>query len=119
MTSCQKIDSIAIFPIYGQFGTIWKPDSGRIAYKFYIFRNSNFILEKLKTELKNLKHSSHTVALSKGTILVTKRWFFAKNADISKIKTALLLKVIFSETTYVCMYLRAKFQVASLILTSV
>ena len=46
MTSCQKIDSIAIFPIYGQFGTIRKPDSGRIAYKFYIFRNSNLLSQK-------------------------------------------------------------------------
>ena len=35
-----------------------------------------------------------------------KRWFFAKkkNADIRKIKTVLVLKVIFSETTYVCTY---------------
>ena len=35
-----------------------------------------------------------------------KRWFFAKKkyADIRKIKTVLVLKVIFSETTYVCTY---------------
>ena len=32
------------------------------------------MLQKLKTELKRLYHSSHTIALSKGTIL-------AKNAD--------------------------------------
>ena len=29
----ENCDVIAIFPIYGQFGAIWKPDSGRIVYK--------------------------------------------------------------------------------------
>ena len=28
---------IVIFPIYGQFGAIRKPDSGRIVFKTYIF----------------------------------------------------------------------------------
>ena len=32
---------IVIFPIYGQFGAIQKPDSGRIVCKTYIFINSN------------------------------------------------------------------------------
>ena len=41
---------------------------------------------------------------------------FCKNADISKIKKTLVLKGIFSETTYVCV--RTKFQVSSVILTS-
>ena len=36
--------------------------------------------------------------------------FSTKNTDISKIKRALVLKGIFSETTYVCV-LRTKFQV--------
>ena len=40
-------------------------------------------------------HSSHTIALGKGTI-------FAKNTDISKIKEVLVLKSTFSETTHVC-----------------
>ena len=31
----------AIFPIYGQFGAIRKPDSGYIFCKTYIFINSN------------------------------------------------------------------------------
>ena len=48
-------DVIVIFPIYGQFGGIRKPDSERIICKTYIFINSNFfILQKLKTKLKNL-----------------------------------------------------------------
>ena len=46
MTSCQRIDVIAIFPIYGQFGAIRKPDSGRIVYKFYIFLNSYLLSYK-------------------------------------------------------------------------
>ena len=36
-------DVIVIFPIYGQFGGIWKPDSERIACKTYIFNNSNLL----------------------------------------------------------------------------
>ena len=36
-------DVIVIFPICGQFGAIWKPDSERIACKTYIFNNSNLL----------------------------------------------------------------------------
>ena len=36
-------DVIVIFPIYGQFGAIRKPDSGRIVCKTYIFINSNLL----------------------------------------------------------------------------
>ena len=39
-------DVIAIFPIYNQFGAIWKPDSGRIVCKTYIFTNSNLLSYK-------------------------------------------------------------------------
>ena len=47
---------IVIFPIYDQFGAIWKLDSGRIVCKNYIFIKSNLLsfYQKLKTELKNL-----------------------------------------------------------------
>ena len=51
-------DAIIIFPIYGLFGAIRKPDSGRIAVKL-IF-------------IKNLQHSSLIIALSKGTIFAKK-----------------------------------------------
>ena len=34
---------IVIFRIYGQFGAIRKPDSGRIVCKTYIFLNSNLL----------------------------------------------------------------------------
>ena len=36
-------DVIVIFPIYGQFGAIRKPDSGRTVCKIYIFINSNLL----------------------------------------------------------------------------
>ena len=39
----ENCDVIAIFPIYGQFGVIWKPDSGRIVCKTYVFINSNLL----------------------------------------------------------------------------
>ena len=39
-------DVIIIFPIYGQFGAIRKPDSRHIVCKTYIFINSNFLSYK-------------------------------------------------------------------------
>ena len=37
---------IVIFPIYGQFGVIGKPDTGRLVCKTYIFINSNLLPNK-------------------------------------------------------------------------
>ena len=42
----ENCDVIVIFPIYSQFGAIWKPDSGRIVCKTYIFINSNLLSYK-------------------------------------------------------------------------
>ena len=39
-------DVTVIFPIYGQFGAIQKPDSGHIVCKTYIFINSNLLSYK-------------------------------------------------------------------------
>ena len=39
-------DIIVIFPIYGQFGAIRKPDSGRVVCKNYIFIISNLLSYK-------------------------------------------------------------------------
>ena len=41
-----NFDVIVIFPIYGQFGAIWKPESGRIVCKTYNFINGSFLLYK-------------------------------------------------------------------------
>ena len=42
----ENCDVIVIFPIYGQFGAIRKPDSGCIVCKTYIFINSNLLSYK-------------------------------------------------------------------------
>ena len=42
----ETFDVIVIFPIYGQFGAVWKPDPGRIVCKTYIFINSNLLSSK-------------------------------------------------------------------------
>ena len=39
-------DVIVIFPICGQLGAIWKPDSGRIVCEIYIFINSKLLFYK-------------------------------------------------------------------------
>ena len=39
----ENCDVIAIFPIYGKFGAIRKPDSGRIICKTYLSINSNLL----------------------------------------------------------------------------
>ena len=43
MANCEVI---VIFPIYGQFGAIRKPDAGCIVCKTYIFINSNLLSYK-------------------------------------------------------------------------
>ena len=43
LTNC---DVIVIFLIFGQFGAIQKPDSGRIVCKTYIFIKSNLLSYK-------------------------------------------------------------------------
>ena len=53
-------DVITIFPIYGQFGAIWKPDSGPIVCKTYIFINSTLYLTKTEDRTKkSLTQLSH------------------------------------------------------------
>ena len=42
----ENCDVIAIFPIYGQFGAMWKPDCGCIVCKTYIFINNNLLFYK-------------------------------------------------------------------------
>ena len=48
LTNCE---TIVIFPIFGQFGAIRKPDSRHIVCKTYIYINSNFL------SYKNLKQN--------------------------------------------------------------
>ena len=81
---------------------IWRyseVEARRIACKTYIFINSNLCLTKT---LNRTKES--LTQLSFILTLWVKVLFFTKNADISKIKAVLVLKVIFFETTYVFVF---------------
>ena len=93
-------DVIVIFPIYDQFGAIRMPDFGRIVCKTYIFINSNFLSYKNWTK-KSLTQLSHYSFEQRYYFCQKILIFCQKNADISKIKKALVLKSIFSETAYV------------------
>ena len=68
----KQFDVIAFF----QFVANFEPSGSRIPHAFYIKLTfsitKTFVLQKLKRELKNLYHSSHTITLSKGTIFAKK-----------------------------------------------
>ena len=109
----KNCDVIATFPIYGQFGAIWKPASRLIVCKFYISINSNLFTKtgnRSKTSLTQLSHYC--------IILAKKRYFLHKSANISKVKRALVLKGIFLMKIHMSVYLRAKFEVSSITLMS-
>ena len=92
-------DVTAIFSFHGQFGAIRKPDSGRIVCKTYIFINSN--LSSYKNSKQNWKTSNAalTILLWVKVLFWSKNAdFLQKNADISKFKTPLVLKYVFSKT---------------------
>ena len=98
-----KRDLIVIFPVYDRSGAIRKLDSKPIVCKTYVFINSNLFSYKMWKQLKIVLHSSHTIALSKGTIFVKKFWFFAKKMlKSAKLRGPWYWKVYLFETTYVC-----------------
>ena len=83
----ENCDVTVIFWIYGQFGAIRKADSGRRVSKTYVFINSNLLSYNI------------TILLWAKVLFLPKNGdFLQKNADINKIKMALVLKGIFSET---------------------
>ena len=90
LTNCE---ATVIFFIYGQFGAIWKPDSGCIVCKTYIFIESNLLFYKNWKQNWKISNTALTLLLWVNVL---------KNADIRNIKRNLVLKGIFSETTYVC-----------------
>ena len=58
----RNCDAIVIFPIYGQVGAIWKPDSGCIVYKTFFFFSLivTFYLTKSENRTeKSLSQLSH------------------------------------------------------------
>ena len=56
-------DVIVIFPIYGQFGAIRKPDSGRIVCKTYIFITSNLVSYKNWKQNWKISNTALTILL--------------------------------------------------------
>ena len=96
-------DVIVILPIYGQFGAIRKPDSGRLVYKTYISIKNNFLSYKNWKQNWNISNTALILLLWVKVPFLPKTLIFRKKiADISKIKRALALTVIDFETAYVC-----------------
>ena len=70
VTSCRKIvTSLSFFRFMTNLGQSGSqiPNAESVNFK-----TATLILQKLKTELKNRSHCSHTITLSKGTIFVKK-----------------------------------------------
>ena len=72
-------------------------------------------MQKLKTELK-ISDTALTLLLWVKVLFLPTIAFLRKIAAISKIRRVLILEGVFSET--MCLYLRSKFQVPRIILTS-
>ena len=56
-------DAIVIFLIYDQFKAIWKPDSERIFFKYYIFINSAFYLATTENRTKKMSNTAFKLLL--------------------------------------------------------
>ena len=96
-------DVIPIFPICDQFGATRMLNSRRMVYKTYIFINSDLLSYKNWKQNWNINNTAFTLWLWVKVLFLPKNTdFFQENAGISKIKNALVLKGIFSETKYVC-----------------
>ena len=93
-------DLILIFPIYGKFGAIRKPDSGHMVCKTYIFINSFLLCYKNWKQNQKISNTALILLFWVKALFLTNADFLKKkNAD--NIKEVLVLKGIFSETTYV------------------
>ena len=91
------------------------PDAWSVKLKISL--TVTFYLTKTKSRIKK---NSHTIALSKSTVIEKMLFFLQiknnwKKANISKTK-GILVKVYFLKL-YMCVYLLTKFQVSSIIVT--
>ena len=100
----ENYDVIVIFLICGQFGAIRKPDFGRIVCKTYDLINSNLLSYKNWKQNQKISKTALALLLWVKVLFLSKNADFCKkrNADVSKIKRALVLNGKFSKTTYVC-----------------
>ena len=82
-----------------------KPDSGRIVCKTYIYINSNLLSYKNWKQKQKISNIALTLLLWLKVLFWPKNAeFLQKNAVISKIKRASVLKGLFSETKYGFVY---------------
>ena len=95
-TYCQKfLTSLPFFWFVANF----QQSESRIPNAYPV----NFTFSLIVTfYLTKIADSSHNIARSKAAIFSIKRWYFAKNASISKIKSVMVLKGVLYETTYAC-----------------
>ena len=87
LTSCQKIKASLSF--FGFLANLEQsgdriPDTESAKLMFLVI--ATFCLTKTENRTKKSVTQLSTIALSKGTFLDKKSYFFEKNADISKIK---------------------------------
>ena len=59
----ENSDAIVIFPIYGQYGAIRKPDARRIVCKTYVFINNNLLSYKNWKENWKISNTGLTLLL--------------------------------------------------------
>ena len=78
---------IVIFPVHDKFRAIRTMDSGRRVCKLTFSLAVPFYLTNAENKTKNSQHTSHNIALSKGTMIAKKWEVFAK-----KILTSAKLK---------------------------
>ena len=104
MTSCQQIVTSLSFL---WFMTNLEQSGSRIpdtqCLKLIFSLIATFCLIKTEDRTKrSLTQFSHYCSKSRYYFCYKKQIFYKKNVDISKVNRALVLKGIFSETTYVC-----------------
>ena len=88
-TSC---DVIVIFPMFGQYVTLRKLDSGHTACKTYVFINSNFLSYNNWKQNYKISKTANTLLFWVKVLFLSKMLiFWQKNTDISKINRALVL----------------------------
>ena len=112
----ENCDVSAIFPIHDQLGAIWKPDYRCITCKTYIFINSNLL------SYENWKQNWKVFNRALTLLLWVKVLFWPRNADffqkmLTSTKGPWYYKVYFLKL-HMSVYLRVKFQVSSITLTS-
>ena len=98
------MSSIIIFPTYSQFWGIWKPNSGWMVSNFHILFNSNILSAENWKQNYKISNTALTLLLWVKVLFWPKITviFCKKNTDTSKVKEALIVKGIFSETSYQC-----------------